>query len=73
MPTQPLTRVSLYVPPQVGLKLLDEIAAVGCNELFFNPGSEGPEVLERARELGLEPIVACSIVDVGVSPGSLPE
>ena len=51
--------------------MLDEISAVGCDELFLNPGSDGPDVLERALELGLDPIRACSIVDVGLSPSEL--
>ncbi len=59
-----LDRVSLYLPPAVGIKVLDEIAAKGCGELWLNPGSDADEVVARARELGLDPIVACSIVDV---------
>jgi len=64
VPVQQLDRISMYLPPAIGVKVMDEIAAKGCNELWLNPGSDGPEVLERARELGLEPIQACSIVDV---------
>jgi hypothetical protein len=39
-------------------------------ELFLNPGSESPEVMEKAQSLGLEPIAACSIIDIGESPAS---
>jgi len=66
-----LDRVSLYVPPQVGLSLLDEIARRGCDELWLNPGSESQELYEKALEMGLNPIIACSIVDVGVDPHAL--
>jgi predicted CoA-binding protein len=59
-----LDRVSCYVPPDVGLNVLDEIAAKGCGELWLNPGADAPAVVEKARALGLDPIVACSIVDV---------
>jgi predicted CoA-binding protein len=68
IPVERLNRVSLYVPPAVGLKLLEQIAAKGCDELWLNPGSESDELVNRAHELGLEPIIACSIVDVGVNP-----
>jgi predicted CoA-binding protein len=68
-----LDRVSMYVPPAVGMKLLDEIAAKGCDELWLNPGSDSDELADAARAKGLNPIVACSIVDVGVSPHHLPE
>ncbi len=59
-----LDRISVYLPPAVGLTMLEEIAAKGCKELWLNPGSDASEVVEKAMSLGLEPIVACSIVDV---------
>jgi predicted CoA-binding protein len=64
VPVDRLDRVSVYLPPVIGIKVLDEVAAKGTNELWLNPGSDAPEVVERARELGLDPIQACSIVDV---------
>jgi uncharacterized protein len=71
VPVAPLDRISMYVPPAVGMTLLEEIAAKGCDELWLNPGSDSAELAEAARARGLNPIVACSIVDVGVSPQSL--
>jgi hypothetical protein len=71
VPAGKLDRISVYLPPAVGIKALDEIAARGCDELWLNPGSDSPEVVEKARSLGLNVIQACSIVDVGVSPASL--
>ena len=47
--------ISLYVPPPVGFKLLPE----------------SDELIEKARQLGLNPINACSIVGVGVNPSTL--
>ena len=68
-PVERFDRVSMYVPPHVGLELLDEIAAKGCDELWLNPGSESDALIEQAASKGLNPISACSIVDLGVSPG----
>ena len=73
VPVDNLDRVSLYVPPAVGMSLIDAIAAKGCRELWLNPGSESDELAAKARELGFEPIIACSIVDVGMSPSELGE
>jgi predicted CoA-binding protein len=67
----PLDKISLYVPPAVGMKLVDEIARKGCKELWLNPGAESPELYEKAQSLGLNPIIACSIVGVGVNPHNL--
>jgi predicted CoA-binding protein len=67
VPAARLDRVSMYVPPQIGITLLEAIAAKGCGELWLNPGSESEELIARARELGIEPVVACSLIDVGGS------
>ncbi len=58
----------MYVPPSVGLTMLEEVTAKGCDEFWLNPGSESDELVGRAREMGLEPIIACSILDVGMNP-----
>lgn len=63
--------ISVYVPPPVLLKLLPDIAARGCDELWLNPGTESDEVLAEAERLRLNVIQACSIVGVGVSPSRL--
>ncbi len=59
-----LDRVSLYVPPTVGMKLLDDVAKKGCRELWVNPGAESPELMARTSDLGLNAIYACSYLDV---------
>ncbi|MBL9169646.1 MAG: CoA-binding protein [Verrucomicrobiales bacterium] len=54
--------VSVYVAPPILLKLLADIAAKGCNELWLNPGTESQEVLDRAEQLGLNVVQACSLI-----------
>jgi len=63
--------VSVYVPPPVLVKILPDIAAKGCDELWLNPGAESEEVLEGAERLGLKVVQACSIMGVGMSPAAL--
>jgi predicted CoA-binding protein len=64
--------ISVYVPPQgVLVKLLPDIAARGCDELWLNPGTESDEILAEAERLQLNVVQACSIVAVGVSPSRL--
>jgi hypothetical protein len=65
-----IDRVSVYVPPEVGLKIIEAIAQKKPKELFFNPGSESEESIAKAKELGLDPIQACSIVDIGENPSN---
>jgi predicted CoA-binding protein len=71
VPAGKLNLISVYLPPAVGLTVLDEIAHRGCDELWLNPGSDSPEVVEKARALGLNVVQACSIVAVGISPSTL--
>jgi uncharacterized protein len=73
VPANPLDRISVYLPPALGLRLLPEIAAKNAREVWFNPGSESPELLQQARELGINVIAACSIVDLGLSPSQFPD
>jgi predicted CoA-binding protein len=47
VPVARLDRISMYVPPAVGMQLLDEIAAKGCDELWLTPGSDSDELAER--------------------------
>lgn len=61
-------RATLYLPPQLGLKVLADIQRKGVNEFFVNPGAESDELVDAAKELGLDPIVACSIVEIGERP-----
>ncbi|MDH4037447.1 MAG: CoA-binding protein [Candidatus Krumholzibacteria bacterium] len=58
----------VYLPPAVTLTVLTGIARKGTRQLYLNPGSENDTVVARARELGLEPILACSIMAIGDSP-----
>ncbi len=63
--------ISVYVRPEILLKLLPDIAARGCDELWLNPGTESDQVLAEAERLKLNVIQACSIIGVGVSPAAL--
>ena len=66
-----LDRISVYLPPAVGLKGLRDIAARGCGELWLNPGTESDELVAAAEKQGLNVVQACSIVGIGVSPHDL--
>jgi hypothetical protein len=72
LPVEHLDRISIYLPPQLGLAALDEIAAKGCDEAWFNPGSESEQILAKARSMGVNAIADCSIVNLGLSPSRFP-
>ncbi len=68
---QPIDRVSVYLPPDVGMTAIENIAKAKPGEVFLNPGSESPDLIERGQALGLMVIVACSIVDIGLTPAQV--
>lgn len=70
VPAKELDRISVYLPPELVLRMLEEIQRRGAKEVWLNPGSDSDEVVARAEELGLDIIRACSIVDVGESPAN---
>jgi uncharacterized protein len=65
----PVDRAALYVPPEVGGQIIPSLAARGdVKELFFNPGTETPELMAEARRLGLNVTFGCAIIDIGEVP-----
>ena len=60
---------TVYVPPDIGVTVMDELATKKIGEVWLNPGADGHEVVARAKALGLNTIQACSIIGIGESPG----
>jgi predicted CoA-binding protein len=61
---------TVYVPPEIGERLIEEIARKKIPEVWLNPGAESDALIARARALDIRPIVACSIVGIGENPYS---
>lgn len=59
---------TFYVPPDIGARVMEEVAKKKIPEVWLNPGADGDEVLAKAEALGVRPIVACSIRGVGEDP-----
>jgi len=64
-----LDMATVYVPPEIGVRVMDDLAKKAVPEVWLNPGADGPDVVARARELGVHTIQACSIMGIGESPG----
>lgn len=62
---------SFYVPPDIGEQVIADVASKGVREVWLNPGAESDELITRAKALGIQPIVACSIVAIGQNPYNL--
>jgi predicted CoA-binding protein len=68
VPHDRLDRVSIYLPPAVGMQVIEEVARKPPGEVWLNPGAESPELIATARRLGLNVVVGCSIVAIGELP-----
>jgi len=68
VPAAQLDRASLYLPPHIGQQVIEEVARKSVREVWLNPGAESPELIARAKELGLNVIAGCSILDIGANP-----
>ena len=64
----PIDMVSFYVPPEIGVGVIEQVAAKQIPEIWVNPGAESDELIARAKSLQLKPILACSIVGIGENP-----
>jgi uncharacterized protein len=61
---------TIYVPPSIGERVIDEIARKGIAEVWLNPGAESDALIARAKALNIKPILACSIIGIGENPYS---
>ena len=65
---EPIDMATVYVQPEVTLRLLDDFAKKGIREIWVNPGAEDDAVMGEAQRRGLNVIFACSIIGIGQNP-----
>jgi uncharacterized protein len=63
-----ISMATVYVQPDITLRLLDEFEQKNIPEVWINPGAESDEVIESARRRKIKVIFACSIIGIGRSP-----
>lgn len=64
----PIDMATFYVPPEIGSRVIGEMAQKQIPEVWLNPGSESDALIAQARALQIQPIIACSIVSIGQNP-----
>jgi predicted CoA-binding protein len=62
---------SFYVHPEAAEQAMEEVARKGIAEVWLNPGAESDRLIAHAKALGIQPIVACSIIAIGENPYGL--
>ena len=64
----PIDLATVYVQPDVTLRLLDEFQRKGIAEIWVNPGAEDDAVMAEARRRHMNVCFACSIIGIGRRP-----
>lgn len=59
---------TIYVPGAIGVLVMDDLAKKGVPEVWLNPGADDRAVVDKARALGLNTVLHCSIIAIGESP-----
>ncbi len=54
--------VTLYVGERNLPPLFDYITRIKPKRIIFNPGTENQELIELAKENGIEPVIGCTLV-----------
>lgn len=54
--------ITLYVGPANQTQLIDKVLKLMPKRIIFNPGTENADFFEKARELGIEVTVDCTLV-----------
>ena len=62
---------TVYVPPDIGITLLEGFERKQIAEIWINPGAESDALMAEARRRKLNVIQACSIIGIGRNPYSL--
>jgi predicted CoA-binding protein len=54
--------INLVVPARVGSRVVDEAAELGYRSVWFQPGADDPQVVDKARELGMDVVAGDCIM-----------
>ena len=60
--------IELGPAQEIGAQVIEQVVAKGIPEVWLNPGADSDELIEKTRALGIKPVVACSIVSLGLNP-----
>ena len=66
LPVDNVHTVTLYLNPQNQREYYDYILDLKPNRIIFNPGTENDELIKKAKENGIEPVLGCTLVMLSV-------
>lgn len=66
VPVDNVHTVTLYLNPQNQREYYDYILGLKPDRIIFNPGTENDDLIRKARENGIEPVLGCTLVMLSV-------
>lgn len=54
--------ITLYLSPRNQPEWYDYFLSLNPKRIIFNPGTENRELMEKAKEKGIEPVIGCTLV-----------
>jgi predicted CoA-binding protein len=62
---QDVDTVTLYLNPKNQEEYYDYILDLHPKRIIFNPGTENDELIKKAKENNIQPVIACTLVMLG--------
>jgi predicted CoA-binding protein len=62
LPEKDVDTVTLYLNPKNQVPYYDYLLSLHPKRIIFNPGTENEELIRRAKEQEIEPVIACTLV-----------
>ena len=57
--------ITLYLNPKNQVEYYDYILNLHPKRIIFNPGTENEELIKKAKENNIKPVIACTLVMLG--------
>ncbi len=57
--------ITLYLNPKNQVEYYDYILNLHPKRIIFNPGTENEELMQKAKENNIQPVIACTLVMLG--------
>jgi predicted CoA-binding protein len=61
-PQTDVDTITLYLNPKNQVEYYDYILNLHPKRIIFNPGTENDELIKKARENNIKPVIACTLV-----------
>lgn len=62
VPEADVDTITLYLNPKNQVEYYDYILTLNPKRIIFNPGTENDELIKKAKENNIQPVIGCTLV-----------